>query len=76
MCPAIVNPTACEIRTVIHLLHTKNMSVAEIHLELQAIYDQNLMSKGTVRQWCRMFKNGRTNVHDEKRSSWPTICSE
>jgi hypothetical protein len=23
-----------------------------------------------------MFKNGRTNVHDEKRSSWPTICSE
>jgi hypothetical protein len=35
------------------------MSDAEIHLELRAAYGQNVISEGTVRQWCRMFKGGR-----------------
>jgi hypothetical protein len=30
----------------------------EIHHELLAVYGQNIMSEGTVRQWCRMFKGG------------------
>jgi hypothetical protein len=30
------------------------------------VYGQNVMSEGTVRQWCRMFKDGETNVHDEE----------
>jgi hypothetical protein len=34
------------------------------------------MSKGTVRQWCRMFKDGRTNVHDEERSVLPSVVSD
>jgi hypothetical protein len=34
MCPAIDNPTSCEIRAVIPFLHAKDMSAAEIHLEL------------------------------------------
>jgi hypothetical protein len=34
MCPAIGNPTSCEIRAVIHFLHTKNMSAVAIHCEL------------------------------------------
>jgi transposase len=34
------------------------------------------MSEGTVRQWCRMFKDGRTNVHDEDRSGRPCVVSE
>jgi hypothetical protein len=29
-----------------------------------------------VRQWCRMFKDGRTNVHDEKRSGQPSVVSD
>jgi hypothetical protein len=32
-----------------------------------AVYCQNVMSEGTLRQWCRMFKDGPTNVHDEER---------
>jgi hypothetical protein len=53
------------------------MSAAEIHRELcPEVYVQNVMSEGTVRQWCRMFKDGRTNVHDEERSGQPAICSE
>jgi hypothetical protein len=47
-----------EIRTVIHFLPAKNMSAVEIYHELWAIYDQNVMSEGTIRQWCRMFKDG------------------
>jgi hypothetical protein len=66
MCPAIGSPATCEIRAVIHILHTENMSAAEIHRELCMVYSQNLMNEGTVRQWCRMFKEGRTNVHHEE----------
>jgi hypothetical protein len=68
MCPAIDNPISCEICAVIRFLHAKNMIAAEIHLELYVVYVQNITSEGTVRQWCRVFKDGRTNVHDEKRS--------
>jgi hypothetical protein len=38
MCPAIDNPVNCEIRAVISFLHAKNMSDAEIHRELCAVY--------------------------------------
>jgi transposase len=34
------------------------------------------MSEGTVKQWCRMFKDGRTNVHDEERSGRPSVVSD
>jgi hypothetical protein len=41
MCPVIDNPASCEIRAVIHFHHSKNVSGAEIHCELCAVYDQN-----------------------------------
>jgi hypothetical protein len=41
-----------------------------------AVYGQNVMSEGTVRQWRRMFKDGWTNVHDEERSGRPTVVSD
>jgi hypothetical protein len=66
MCPAIGNHASCEICTVICFLHTKNMSAVEIHLQLCAVYGQNIMNEGNVRQWGRMFKDGRTNVHNEE----------
>jgi hypothetical protein len=37
MCPAIDNPASCEILAVNRFLHAKNMSAAEIHLELCAV---------------------------------------
>jgi hypothetical protein len=66
MCPVINNLASCEIHIVIRFLHTKNMSAAEIHCELYAVYDQNVMNEGTVRQWCRMFKAGQRNVYNEE----------
>jgi hypothetical protein len=35
-----------------------------------------LTSQGTVKQWCRMFKDGRKNIHDEGRSDWPYVVSD
>jgi hypothetical protein len=48
----------------------------EIHRELCAVYGQNVTSEGTVRQWCRVCKVGRTNVHNEERSGWPSVVSD
>jgi hypothetical protein len=36
----------------------------EIHRD--AWFMAKVMSEGTVRQWCKMFKNGRKNVQDEE----------
>jgi hypothetical protein len=33
------------------------------------------MSEGTVKQWCKMFKDGQTNVHDEDWSGQPSVVS-
>jgi hypothetical protein len=70
---AIANPASCEIRAVIRFLHAKNLSAVEIRCEICAVCGQNtsIMSEGTVRQWCRMFTDGRTNVHDQERSGRP-----
>jgi hypothetical protein len=34
------------------------------------------MNVGTVRQWGRMFKDGRTNVYDEEWSGRPSVVSD
>jgi hypothetical protein len=61
MCPAIDNPASYEIRSVIRFLHAKNMSAVEIYRELCAFYGQTVLSEGTIREWCRMFKDGQAN---------------
>jgi hypothetical protein len=44
------------------------------------VYGQNVMSEGTLRQWCRMFKNGRTNEQMFTMKSevvgWPSVVSD
>jgi hypothetical protein len=76
MCPAIDKPASSEILTVVRSLCAKNVSSAEIHCELCAVYDQNVMSEGTVRQWCRMFKDGWKNGHDEERNGQASVLSD
>jgi hypothetical protein len=58
MCPAIDNPTSCEI-CVICFLHAGNMSSVETHRKLcVVVYRQNVISEGTVRQWWKCSKMG------------------
>jgi hypothetical protein len=52
------------------------MSADEIHRELCSIYGQNVMSEGSVRKRCRVFKDGRTNVQDEERSVRPSVVTD
>jgi hypothetical protein len=61
MCSGIDNPASIKICAVICFHHAKNMGVAEIHHELCVVYCQNVMNEGTVRQWCRMFKDRWAN---------------
>jgi hypothetical protein len=34
------------------------------------------MSEGTVKQWSRIFKDRRTNVHDEERSGRTSVVKD
>jgi hypothetical protein len=77
MCLATDNPAAAKFMLLITFFTLKKISGAKIHHELcMAVYSQNVISEGTVRQLCRMFKDGGTNVHDEEQSGRPAICSE
>jgi hypothetical protein len=58
----IENPVTCEIRSVIKFLNAKNVRLAEIYRKVWEVYGENATSDGMVR-WCRMFSEGRTNVH-------------
>jgi hypothetical protein len=72
----IDHPARCEIRADISYLHPKNTSALEVHCELCVVDSQNVMSEGTLRQRCRMFKDRRTNVHTEEQSVQPSVMSD
>jgi hypothetical protein len=71
ICPVIDNPASCKIHAATCFLHTTNMGALEIHQQLCADYGQNVMTEGTVRQCCRMFKDGRISIHAEEQSGRP-----
>src|SRR5215469_6009725 len=76
MCAAINNPASCKVHAVIRFLLARNNNAAEIHRQLCEVYGPNVMSDSNVRQWCRLFKEGRTNVHDEERSGRPSVITD
>ena len=61
----IAAPASCEVRAVIGFLHAEGQSVAEIHRRLCRVNGDNVMSDSCVREWCRKFRNGHTDVQDE-----------
>lgn len=65
MAVTIDAPAKCEVRSVIRFLQAEGCSAAEIHRRMSRIYGEEFMSDGCVREWCRKFKEGRTDVHDE-----------
>jgi hypothetical protein len=71
MCSAINNHANCEIHVVIRFFHTTNIVNYS-----QAVYCQNVMSEGTVRQWYRVFKIGRNNVQGEERSRRSPVLND
>ena len=76
MFKTIEHPTDCEIHSVICLLNTRNVKLADIHRQIYEVYGETAMSDGMVRKWVTEFNKGRDNVRDELRSSWPSVVSD
>jgi hypothetical protein len=65
MDPIIAAHANCEVRAVICFLHAEVQSLAEINRPLCRVYGDNVMSNSCAREWCRKFRDGHTDVHDE-----------
>jgi len=50
-------------------LNAENSRPAEIRGQIVEVYCEDAVSRGSVRKWCRLFKESRTNVHEEDRSA-------
>jgi len=72
----IENPAAREMLSVICLLNAKNMTPAEIHRQLCAVYGEHAMSVSMVRRWVRLFNDGRQNARDDWRNGRPVVVNE
>ena len=72
----ISNPADCEVRGVIRFLQAENVKPSEIHRILVAVYGEHVMNAASVRKWCTMFRNGRTDVHDAERSGRASVITE
>jgi hypothetical protein len=72
----IDNPADCEVRSVIRFLNAQNVRDIYIHRQLTAVNGEGVMNESSVRKWCRVFNEGRTNVHDEERSGRPSLITE
>ena len=67
----ISKPADCEVRGVIRFLQAESVRPSEIHRRLVAVYGEHVMNAASVRKWCIMFTNGRTDFHDAERSGRP-----
>jgi hypothetical protein len=78
MCYMVDNFTSCDSSLLLSAFFT--VQTWELRKSIvnyaQAVFGQNVMSKGTARQWCRMLESGRTHGNDEERSVRPAILSE
>jgi hypothetical protein len=59
----IAAPSGCEVRAVICFLYA-GQRAAKVHRRLCHVYGDNVMSDSCVREWCRKFRDGRTDVLD------------
>ena len=61
---------------MIRFLQAENVRPSEIHRRLVAVYGENVMNAASVRKWCTMFRNGRTDIHDAERSGRPSVITD
>ena len=72
----ISNLAECEVQGVIRFLQAENVRPCEIHQRLVAVYGEYVMNAASVRKWCIMFTNGRTDVHDTEKSGRPSVITD
>jgi hypothetical protein len=54
----------------------KNIRVADIHRQSVEVYSEGAMNGGSVRKCRRLFRDSRTDLHDEKGSGHPSLVAE
>ena len=72
----ISNPADCEVRGMIRFLQAENIRPSEIHQRLVAVYGKHVMNAASVQKWCKMFRNGRTDVRDAERSGRSSVITD
>jgi hypothetical protein len=72
----IAASASCEVCAVIHFLHAEGQSAAETHCRLCHVYSGSIMSDSCVREWCRKFRDGCTDVHDKGGQGWHSTVTE
>jgi transposase len=60
---------------VIRFVQAEGHSAAEIHRRMSAMYGPVFVSDTCVREWCRKFRDGRTDVHDEGGQGQPSLVT-
>jgi hypothetical protein len=66
MAVLIQRPAKCEVSPVIRFLNAKHERLQEIHKQFVVAYGK-VMKWKNVKEWCREFSEGRTNVHEETK---------
>jgi hypothetical protein len=69
-------PASYEVWAVISFLHAEEQSMAEIHNRLCRVYGDNVMSNSCVREWCRKFGDGHTDVYEEGAQGRHSIVTD
>jgi transposase len=66
-------------RAVIEFLSAENITPAEIHRHLQAVYGENTVNRTTVNRWAIKFREcetGRANIVDQPCSGRPVSVTD
>ena len=69
-------PADCEMWSVIRFLNARNIKPTDIQRQLCEMYGEDTISDGMVRRWVRKFNEGRVSVHDEQRTSRPSLIND
>ena len=71
--------TRLKQRAVTEFLSAENVTPAEIHHRLQAVYGENTVNRTTVNRWAIKFREcepGRANIVDQPRSGKPVSLTD
>jgi hypothetical protein len=64
----IENLATNEVRSVVRFVNAESVRpAAEIHRQIVEVHGEGAIKEGSVRKWYRLFKEGKTKVHDEER---------
>ncbi|KAG8292957.1 hypothetical protein J6590_028710 [Homalodisca vitripennis] len=70
--------SSCCFTIAVQMCYTLKIKRDEVRslIKFLLTYGNNVITERGVRQWCMRFKNGRTNVHDDEQSGWPSIVTD